>query len=42
MPFNVEEVFGTNGQVKVRAYFDGFEYRESLVNMDYLIIITEM
>jgi hypothetical protein len=33
-PFNVEELFGTRGQVKVKALFDGkVEYRGSLANM---------
>ncbi|PIQ49509.1 MAG: antitermination protein NusB [Cytophagales bacterium CG12_big_fil_rev_8_21_14_0_65_40_12] len=33
LPFNVEEEFGTKGQVKVRATFDGVEYRGSIANM---------
>ncbi|MBA4410685.1 MAG: YdeI/OmpD-associated family protein [Bacteroidota bacterium] len=33
-PFSVEELFGTRGQVKVKALFDGkAEYRGSLANM---------
>jgi hypothetical protein len=33
-PFNVEELFGTRGQVKVKALFDGeVPYRGSLANM---------
>jgi Uncharacterized protein conserved in bacteria len=33
-PFSVEELFGTRGQVKVKAIFDGkVEYRGSLANM---------
>lgn len=33
-PFNVEELFGTRGQVKIKALFDmQVEYRGSLVNM---------
>ncbi|AXI08638.1 antitermination protein NusB [Oceanobacillus zhaokaii] len=32
-PFIVEEAFGTKGQVKVKAYFNRYEYRGSLVNM---------
>ena len=33
-PFNVEELFGTRGQVKVKALFDKqVEYRGSLANM---------
>ena len=33
MPFDVEEVYGTKGQVKVKALFDGQPYRGILVNM---------
>lgn len=32
-PFNVPEIFGTRGQVKVKAWFNGHEYRGSLVPM---------
>ena len=33
-PFNVEELFGTRGQVKIKALFDKqVEYRGSLTNM---------
>ncbi len=32
-PFDVEKEFGKKGQVKVKTYFDGFEYRVSLVEM---------
>ncbi len=32
-PFDVMKEFGKKGQVKVKAYFDGFEYRGSLVKM---------
>ena len=32
-PFSVEEEFGTKGQVKVKATFDGAEYRGSIANM---------
>ncbi len=32
-PFDVEKEFGTKGQVKVKAYFDEYEYRGSLVKM---------
>lgn len=33
-PFNVEELFGTRGQVKIKALFDNqVEYRGSLANM---------
>ncbi|MEP2773830.1 MAG: YdeI/OmpD-associated family protein [Fulvivirga sp.] len=33
IPFDVKEVFGTSGQVKVKAHFDGHEYRGSIANM---------
>ncbi|MDF2510709.1 MAG: hypothetical protein K0S04_575 [Herbinix sp.] len=41
-PFNVEEVFGAK-RVKVRAVFDGIEYRGSLVNMGgcYMVGMTQ-
>jgi hypothetical protein len=32
-PFNVEQEFGVKGQVKVKATFDGYEYRGSLASM---------
>lgn len=32
-PFDVEKEFGTRGQVKVIAAFDGYEYRGSLAKM---------
>jgi len=31
----VEQEFGTKGQVKVLAYFDGYEYRGSLAKMGH-------
>ncbi len=34
-PFNVEKEFGVKGQVKVKAWFDGHEYRGSLVKMGH-------
>lgn len=34
-PWSVKEEFGTNGQVKVRAKFEGREYRGSLVKMGH-------
>lgn len=34
-PFDVEKEFGTKGQVKVLATFDGYEYRGSLVKMGH-------
>jgi hypothetical protein len=34
-PFDVQKEFGKKGQVKVKAYFDGFEYRGSLVKMGH-------
>jgi hypothetical protein len=33
MPFNVEETYGTKGQVKVKATFDGYPYRGVIANM---------
>ncbi len=33
VPFSVRETYGTGGQVKVRASFDGHEYRGSLAPM---------
>jgi hypothetical protein len=33
MPFNVEQVYGTKGQVKVKATFDGHPYRGVLSSM---------
>jgi len=33
IPFDVSEVFGTRGQVKVNAWFDGEPYRGILANM---------
>lgn len=32
-PFDAEKEFGKKGQVKVKAVFDGFEYRGSLIKM---------
>jgi len=32
-PYDVQREFGKKGQVKVRVWFDGFEYRGSLVKM---------
>lgn len=34
-PYNVEDEFGVKGQVKVVAYFDGYEYRGSLAKMGH-------
>jgi len=34
-PFDAEKEFGRKGQIKVKAYFDGFEYRGSLVRMGH-------
>lgn len=34
-PYNVEKEFGKKGQVKVKAWFDGFLYRGSLVKMGH-------
>ena len=33
IPFDVEETYGTKGQVKVKAKFDGHPYRGILANM---------
>ena len=33
IPFNVALVYGTKGQVKVKAFFNGYEYRGSVVPM---------
>lgn len=33
IPFAVEQVYGTKGQVKVKALFDGYPYRGVLANM---------
>lgn len=33
VPFSVREVYGTGGQVKVRATFDGHDYRGSIAPM---------
>lgn len=33
IPFEVEAVYGTKGQVKVKALFDGYPYRGVLANM---------
>lgn len=33
IPFDVEETYGTRGQVKVKAWFDGYEYRGVIANM---------
>lgn len=35
VPFDVEKEFGTRGQVKIRAEFDGYEYRGSLAKMGH-------
>ena len=33
IPFNVAQVYGPKGQVKVKAFFNGYEYRGSVVPM---------
>ncbi|MEL6670563.1 MAG: YdeI/OmpD-associated family protein [Bacteroidota bacterium] len=33
IPFSVEEVYGTKGQVKVKVWFDEVPYRGSIANM---------
>lgn len=38
IPFNIEEVFGAK-RVKVKATFDGFEYRGSIVYMGGICMI---
>lgn len=43
-PYDVEEEFGVKGHVKVRATFDGYEYRGSLAKMSqgcHLLGITQ-
>lgn len=34
-PYDVEKEFGIKGQVKIKAAFDGFEYRGSLAKMGH-------
>lgn len=34
-PYDVEKEFGTRGQVKIKAWFDGIEYRGSLTKMKH-------
>lgn len=34
-PYDVEKEFGIKGQVKIKATFDGFEYRGSLAKMGH-------
>ena len=44
IPFAVEKVYGTRGQVKVKATFDGYPYRGVLANMGtgcHLIIVRK-
>jgi hypothetical protein len=44
IPFDVGKVYGTKGQVKVKAWFDGYPYRGVLANMGtgcHLIIIRK-
>jgi Domain of unknown function (DUF1905)/Bacteriocin-protection, YdeI or OmpD-Associated len=33
IPFDVEKLYGTRGQLKIKATFDGHPYRGTLVNM---------
>jgi hypothetical protein len=35
-PYSVEKEFGVKGQVKVKATFDGYEYRGSLTKMGHV------
>ncbi|MDN5200650.1 YdeI/OmpD-associated family protein [Fulvivirgaceae bacterium BMA10] len=44
IPFDVQDVYGTKGQVKVKATFDGYEYRGVIANMgtgSHIIILTK-
>jgi hypothetical protein len=44
IPFDVEEVYGTRGHIKVKALFDGCPYRGILSNMgtgSHIIIVTK-
>ena len=44
IPFDVEETYGTKGQVKVKAKFDGHSYRGILANMGtgcHIIIVRK-
>lgn len=34
-PYDVEREFGTRGRIKIRAWFDGVEYRGSLAKMGH-------
>lgn len=44
IPFNVKEVYGTKGQVTIKAKFDGHPYQGSLANMgtgSHILIVTK-
>jgi hypothetical protein len=44
IPYNIEETYGTKGQVKVNAWFDGYPYRGILANMGtgcHVIIVRQ-
>jgi hypothetical protein len=44
IPFNIEDVYGTKGRVKVKAKFDGHPYRGSIANMGtgcHILIVTK-
>jgi len=44
IPFDVKEIYGTKGRVKVMAKFDGIEHRGSIVNMgtgSHILILTK-
>ena len=44
IPFSVEKIYGTKGQVKVKALFDGHPYRGILANMGtgcHIIIVRK-
>jgi hypothetical protein len=44
IPFDVEEIYGTSGHIKVKALFDGHPYRGILANMGtgcHIIIVRK-
>ncbi len=44
-PYNVQELFGTNGQVKISASIDGVPYRGVLSNMGtgcHILIVVQV
>ena len=43
-PYDVKKEFGTSGQVQVKTYFDGYEYRGSLMPMgikNHILLINK-